>query len=77
MNLDETGCFWRALPNHGFGQKGGEKSKKTRITICFLVSAAGGKEKPILIGKSENPRCFKDLRRAFYLLNIIAKTNLG
>ena len=21
FNLDETGCFWRALPDHGFGQK--------------------------------------------------------
>ena len=21
-NLDETGCFWRALPEHGFGKKG-------------------------------------------------------
>ena len=21
-NLDETGCFWRALPKHGFGKNG-------------------------------------------------------
>ena len=23
-NIDETGCFWRALPEHGFGRKGSE-----------------------------------------------------
>ena len=32
-NLDETGCFWKTLPDHGFGQKGkeckgGKKSKQ-------------------------------------------------
>ena len=68
MNLDEIGCFWRALPNHGFGQKGmtckGGKKCKHRITIYFLVSAAGGKEKPIVIGKSENPRCFKRFEKS-------------
>ena len=21
QNLDETGCFWQALPEYGFGQK--------------------------------------------------------
>ncbi len=36
----------------------GEK-RKQRITICFIVNAAGGKERLIVIGKSENPRCFK------------------
>ena len=48
FNLDETGCFWRALPESGFGERGkkhsgGKKSKK-RITIAFLVSATGAKE---------------------------------
>ena len=32
-NLDKTGCFWRALPDSGFAQKGaschgGKKSKE-------------------------------------------------
>ena len=28
-NLDETGCFWKAIPDHGFTQRGhgGKKSK--------------------------------------------------
>ncbi len=62
-NLDETGCFWQALPDKGFSRrsqqcKGGKKSKR-RITVTFIVTAAGTKEKPIIIWKSENPRCFK------------------
>ena len=63
-NLDESGVFWKALPDKGFGQKvkeckGGKKSKQ-RFTIAFIVNAAGKSEsKPIIIWKSENPRCFK------------------
>lgn len=62
-NLDETGCFWRALPTSGFGEKGkkckGGKKSKLKFTIAFLVNAAGEKETPIVIWKSERPRCFK------------------
>ena len=62
-NLDETGCFWRALPTRGFGERGkkckGGKKSKHRFTIAFLVNAAGKKETPIVIWKSERPRCFK------------------
>ena len=68
LNLDETALWWRTLPTHGFGQKGkeckGGKKAKNRITICFIVNADGGKEKPIVIGKSENPRCFKRFDKA-------------
>ena len=62
-NLDETGCFWKALPDQGFGQRGkqckGGKKSKQRFTIALIANAAGGKEKPIVIWKSDNPRCFK------------------
>ena len=51
-NVDETGLFWHALPEQGFGQK-----SKQRLTIAFFVSASGKKEKPVVIWKSENPRC--------------------
>ena len=67
-NLDETGVFWQALPDKGFGQrvrqcKGGKKSKQ-RITVAFIVNAAGRSEgKPIVIWKSENPRCFKGVKK--------------
>ena len=57
-NLDESGVFWQALPDSGFGQKGnsvmgGSKVKK-RITVAFFVSAAGKSK-----WKSENLRCLK------------------
>ena len=67
-NLDETGCFWRALPTSGFGEKGkkcaGGKQKKQRFTIAFLVNATGYKEKPIVIWKSANPRCFRGFNKS-------------
>lgn len=67
-NLDETGCFWRALPEKGFGEKGkkckGGKKSKHRVTVAFLVNAAGDKEDPIVIWKSENPRCFRGLQKS-------------
>ena len=67
-NMDETGIFWRALPDRGFGQKsrsckGGKKSKQ-RITVAFFVSASGQKEKPVVIWKSENPRCLQRFNKS-------------
>ena len=54
FNSDETGCFWRALPDRGFAQKGkqckGGKKSKCRFTIAFLVNADGEKEAPIVQG---------------------------
>ena len=62
-NLDETGCFWSALPDKGFGEKGkkckGGKKAKHCVTVAFLVSAAGEKEDPIVIWTSKTPRCFR------------------
>ena len=62
-NLDETGCFWKALPDHGFAQKGtscpGGKKSKERMTVTLLVNAAGDKETAIVVWKSAKPRCFK------------------
>jgi len=41
--------------------KGGKKAKQ-RVTIAFIVNATGESEgKPIVIWKSENPRCFKNV----------------
>ena len=67
-NVDETGCFWKALPNKGMVQmktecKGGKKSKH-RVTIAFFVNGAGESESlPIVIWKSEKPRCFKGVKK--------------
>ena len=54
--------FWKALPDHGFGVKGkgchGDKNKQ-RITVAFFVSAAGTKEKPVVVWKSKKPQCLE------------------
>ena len=68
-NLDETRVFWKALPDKGFGQKvkeckGGKKCKQ-RFTVTFIVNGVGKSEgKPIIIWKSENPRCFKGINKS-------------
>ena len=65
-NMDETGYFFKALPEKGLAEKksqtrGGKKSK-TRPAIAFFVSAAGEKViEPIVIWRSAKPRCFKKL----------------
>ena len=66
-NMDETGCFLKALPLKGLVEKskkakGGKKSKQ-RLTIAFFVNAAGQKiDQPVVIWKSKVPRCFKKLK---------------
>ena len=47
LNMDETGKFYRALPNKSLSEaakqcRGGKQSKE-RITCVFFVNAAGGK----------------------------------
>ena len=60
--MDETGCFFKALPEKGLAEKmnqarGGKKSK-TRLTIAFFRSAAGEKvSDPVFIWRSAKPRC--------------------
>lgn len=61
-NLDETGCFWRALPDRSLVQakiscKGGKKSKNC-VMVAFFANATGTKEKLVVIYKSASPRCF-------------------
>ena len=58
--------MWRALPEKSLNEKRkrcrGGKNSKYRNTWAFFANAAGGKEDPIVIGKSANPRCFKRLK---------------
>lgn len=65
-NTDETGCFYRALPEKTLSDKkkecrGGKKAKE-RLTVAFFVSATGEKIPAIVIGKAKTLRCFKGLR---------------
>ena len=67
FNCDETGLFYRTLPTRSLVQKGdrcsGGKLAKERITVLLCASATGEKVKPLVIGKSVNPRCFKGYHR--------------
>lgn len=66
-NADETGLFYRALPEHTYMFKGekvkGSKTCKERITVLCCVSMTGEKKELLVIGKSKNPRCFKGVKQ--------------
>ena len=52
-NMDETGCFYHALPDKSLSEKakkckGGKKSKK-RLTVAFFVSATRERRIPVVI----------------------------
>ena len=63
FNADETGLYYRGIPDKGFCQRGqdlpGGKKAMDRITV-LLCSNMTGSEKlpPLVIGKSKQPRCF-------------------
>ena len=64
-NADETGVFYRLLPDKTLEFKkvdchGGKKSKE-RLTALVCANMTGNDKLPLLIiGKSANPRCFKN-----------------
>ncbi|XP_066274905.1 tigger transposable element-derived protein 4-like [Branchiostoma lanceolatum] len=67
-NMDETGLFFRATTTKTLCVKGeqcsGGKQSKERVTVMLCSNMAGDKEKPLLIGKSTNPRCFKNIKKS-------------
>ena len=68
FNADETGLYWRATPDGTLSFKGmeapGSKVAKDRMTL-LLACNMDGTEKlaPLVIGKSKNPRCFKNVKK--------------
>ncbi|KAE9546906.1 hypothetical protein FO519_009882 [Halicephalobus sp. NKZ332] len=65
FNVDETGLFWRIMPNRTLAFKSekcmGNKKSKERITILVGANASGTEKLPLfVIGKSAKPRCFKN-----------------
>jgi hypothetical protein len=64
FNADETGLFWKKLPNTTYITKGmkhvpGRKIVKDRLTLLLCANASGTCPlKPLLIYHSENPRAF-------------------
>ena len=65
-NFDETGLFWRALPEctqvmSQAKQAKGRKLDKTRFSVLCGANADGSHRlTPIVVGKSARPRCLKD-----------------
>ena len=66
-NSDETGLYFRALPNRSMVVRDNpRKTSKDRITVLLACSADGDKFKPLVIAKSENPRCFRGITKAAF-----------
>ena len=65
FNCDETGLFFRELPTKTLTEKAkacfGGKHSKERLTLLLCCNMKGEMEKPLVIGKSRKPRCFKNI----------------
>ena len=66
FNCDETGLYYRMWPDTTLSYKHdtsrGFKKVKDRITVLVTASMTGEKKRPLIIGKSHNPRCFKNIK---------------
>ena len=76
-NMDETGLFFKVLPNRSYVKQEDVKTvrgtklmkAKDRVTLYVTTNATGTDKVPLsLIGKSKNPRCFrnKTLKLKYY-----------
>lgn len=66
-NADETGLFFKCLPDKTFAFRSetchGGKYSKQRLTVMCATNMDGSDKLPLLvIGKSKNPRCFKNVK---------------
>ncbi|XP_072574493.1 ARL14 effector protein isoform X3 [Paramormyrops kingsleyae] len=76
FNADETGLFFKLLPDRTMMFKGdschGGKRSKERLTLLFAANMDGSEKLPLLaIGKSAKPRCFKGAKS----LPVVYKSN--
>lgn len=65
-NADESGLFYKCLPDKTLTFRGdtcnGGKNSKERLTVLLCTNSTGThKLKPLIIGKSSKPRCFKNV----------------
>ena len=69
FNCDETGLYYKLLPEKTLASSfeksaDGRKKQKERVTINACSNMLGTIKLPLqLIGKSKNPRCFKNINR--------------
>lgn len=66
-SANEFGLFFNLLPDnsmtHGIEYCNGEKCSKQRITVLLACNMDGSEKlTPLVIGKSKQPRCFKNIR---------------
>lgn len=67
FNADELGLFFNLLPEKSIVHRtesyhGGKRSKE-QITVLLCCNMDGSEKlKPLVIGKSANPRCFKNMK---------------
>ena len=71
-NMDETGLFFKCLPNRSYVKKEDSKDArgtklmkaKDRVTVYVCTNATGTDKMPLsIIGKSKNPRCFEKRKK--------------
>ncbi|XP_067684471.1 tigger transposable element-derived protein 4-like [Haliotis asinina] len=67
FNADESGLFYKLVPQRTLHLKGdkchGGKKSKEHITVLTAANISGTEKlKLFVIGKSEKPRCFKNVR---------------
>lgn len=78
-NCDETGLSFRALPDKSYfnnlADRHGIKISKKRLTVLLACNAAGHKLKPLVIGKSKKPRCFKAINHDLSRLDVTYYAN--
>ena len=65
-NMDESGVFFKALPDTGLAKKikkcKGSKKSKEQLTVTFFLFSSGFKVcKPVFVGKSKVLRFFRKL----------------
>ncbi|CAG2196328.1 unnamed protein product [Mytilus edulis] len=75
-NADETGLYYRALPENTLTRKddnvaGGKKLKDRITTMVFCNMTSTDKHQLLIIGKSEDTRCFRGKKS----LPVIYKNN--
>jgi len=66
FNMDETGLFYHLMTDKTLSFKGekcsGGKLSKERLSVALCANMSGTeKMEPIVIGKYEKPRCFKNV----------------
>lgn len=80
--MDETGLFWRQLPDYTLADVINEKKVKgfkvckDRLTILLGSNATGDfKMKPLVIGRAENPHSFRGKGKGTDIFPVLWRSN--